>query len=143
MNTEVLVRKIEADFCEKYPRFKEFQSDEQFRPLWDMCIETAKDYENMICIKFCNDIYQIPPVRVFTDINREKLKVLSVSHSNSFFTDDGQLKSFVKQCLGAFWGMVFRYGLEPNYDDRRTVSVVKNNYFGISTASRFVHDSKN
>ncbi|MBR4742916.1 MAG: hypothetical protein IK082_01850 [Oscillospiraceae bacterium] len=136
-----LVRTIEDGFSERYFNFKEFQTEEKFRPLWSMCIETVKNRDSMTVIVFCNDTYKMPPVRVFIDINREKLDVLKNADPDELFTDgkqDKQFKTYVKQCLGAFWGMVFKFGL--GYADRRTVSVVQKDYYGVATASRFVRD---
>ncbi len=134
-----LVRKVEEEFCERYSHFKEFQTDETFRPLWDMCIDTVRNHDNMIIMIFCNDVYQIPPVRVFIDLNRDKLDALLHAGSSALFMDDQRLKTYAKQCLGAFWGMVFKFGL--GYSDRRSVSVVQKGYYGVATASRFVRNS--
>ncbi len=135
-----LVRMVEDGFCERYSHFKEFQTDEKFRPLWNTCIDTVKNHDSMNIIVFCNDTYKIPPVKVFIDINRDKLDVLLNEHPDELLVNDKRLKTYVKQCLGAFWGMVFRFGL--GYADRRSVSLVQKEYYGIATASRFVHHTE-
>ena len=137
MNCNQLVEIVENRFETVYPHFKEFQTDERFSSLWNLCIETVKNPDHMRNIIFCNDMYQMPPVKVFIDINRGRLKQLE---TDSFlFEERGKenyLRVYVKQCLGAFWGMVFRKGL--GYEDRKTATVVATKYYGVRTASYFI-----
>ncbi len=135
-----LVRTIEDGFYDKYANFKEFQTDETYRPLWDLCIDTVKDHNSINIIIFCNDTYKIPPVKVFIDLNRDKLETILKEHSGDFLTDEKRLKTYVKQCLGAFWGMVFRFGL--HYADRCSMTVAQKDYYGIATASRFIRKGR-
>ena len=135
MKIEEIMRIVEEDFAKNYYNFKEFMLDEKYKVMWDMCVETVKNRDSLISIVFCNDVYQIPPTRVFVDINREALNKLRECDKDNIFFENGCLKAFVKQSVGAFWGMVFRFAL--GYEDKRTVSVVKEKNFGIQTASRF------
>ncbi len=135
MKVEEVEDIVKEGYAETYYTFKEFMLDEKYQALWNLCIETLKNRDHLINIIFCNDIYQIPPTRVFVDINREQLNILMEQDSDNTFFQNGYLKTYVKQSVGAFWGMVFRFAL--GYEDKRTVSVVKEKNFGIQTASRF------
>lgn len=135
MRVEEIIRIVEEDFSTNYYNFKEFMLDDKYKELWDMCVETARNRDSLINIIFCNDVYQIPPTRVFVDINRKALDEIKERDKENVFFENGYLKAFIKQSIGAFWGMVFRFAL--GYEDKRTVSVVKEKNFGIQTASRF------
>lgn len=136
MNNDLLLSTIESGFAERYSNFKEFQTDSVFKPLWDLCMKTVADSQQLNIIVFCNDTYEMPPVKVFVDLNRSDIEALCQSESTSLFDENGRFKTYTKQSLGAFWGMVFRFGLL--YQDRKSVFVVREKYFGISTASRFI-----
>ena len=138
MNTDDISRIVEDEFVSVYSHFKEFQTDQQFQNMWKLCMDTVNDRDSMLNIVFCNDMYQIPPVKVFIDINRQELE--SLKSDKGLFDDKGCLKTYVKQSLGAFWGMVFRYGL--GYDDRNVSTVVASKYYGVRTASHFIHVQK-
>ena len=49
---------------------------------------------------------------------------------------DAELPIFVKKSIGAFWGMVFKYGLK--YKGQKSVSVSMNEYFKVKTATYFI-----
>ena len=136
MTVEQIVEIVETQYAEKYYNFQEFKMDEQYKAMWDMCMNTVKNRDLIINIIFCNDVYQIPPVRVFIDINREQIENLIANDKTQVFFENGRMKTYIKQSIGAFWGMVFRFAL--GYEDRRTVSVVKEKNYGVQTASRFI-----
>jgi len=48
---------------------------------------------------------------------------------------NAELPLFVKKSIGAFWGMVFKFGLE--YNGQKSVSVSMNEYFKVKTATYF------
>jgi len=73
MNTKEIIKIVEEDFSTNYYNFKEFMLDDKYRELWDMCVQTVENRDSLINIIFCNDVYQIPPTRVFVDINRVAL----------------------------------------------------------------------
>lgn len=127
------------EFSVKYKNFKEFQNDGKYQDLWRLCMSTMESTEYMNIILFCNNVYQLPPVKVFLDLRREEIENLL---NNTNYFEDGEMKTFVKQSIGAFWGMVFRFLLL--YPERKSVSVVKDKYWGVQTASRFffVEDEK-
>lgn len=141
MDIEYLLSVVTLDFAEKYSNFSEFSTSEKYKPIWNLCIDTLKCEDYVKNIKFCNDYYNMPPVRVFLDINRRQInEIAQLDFSGELFTESNScylMKNFLKQSLGAFWGMVFRFGL--HYDDRRTVTMIKDKYYGIATASRFVY----
>ena len=136
MKLTQIIETVEKGFIDKYYNFKELQQEEKYKPMWEMCINTLKTRDLLINIIFCNDVYQIPPVRVFIDINRVELERLMLADREGIFFENGQMKNFIKQSVGAFWGMVFRFALA--YDERKTVAVVKEKNYGIQSASRFI-----
>ncbi|MBQ2803914.1 MAG: hypothetical protein IJF07_08455 [Lachnospiraceae bacterium] len=131
-------------FSEKYKNFKEFQMDERYQKMWKLCMHTLERRDLLLNMIFCNDVYQIPPVRTFIEINREELELLREEDKEQIFFEGKELKTFIKQSIGAYWGMVFKYIL--GYTKRKTVSVVKEKNYGVQSASRFYcseHEAEN
>ena len=89
------------------------------------CFEAATDADFLSHVKFCNDVYQIPPVRTFLVCN--KGKVISA-------TGGKRLSDKEKRGIGAFWGTVFKCSL--GYKEAKKSMVPKND-FGVTTASYF------
>lgn len=139
MDVEYLISMVTLDFTEKYSNFSEFSTSKKYKPIWDLCIDTLKCEDYVKNIRFCNDYYNIPPVRVFIDINRKQIdEIAQLDFDEELFIENDNrylMRNFLKQSLGAFWGMVFRFGL--GYDRRKTVTMIKDKYYGIATASRF------
>lgn len=139
MDIEYLLSVVTLDFTEKYSNFSDFAESEQYKPIWNLCIQTIQCEDYVKNIRFCNDYYNMPPVRVFIDINRTALDEIAMRDfgEDLFLERNGKyvMQHFLKQSIGAFWGMVFRFGL--HYDERRTVTMIKDKYYGIATASRF------
>lgn len=142
MKADEIKKKVERDFTKEYMNFSEFAQNQVYKAVWDLCLDTLASRDRLVNIAFCNDVYQIPPVRVFIDINRDKIdEVVKQDTECILFREDGTMKNYLKQSIGAFWGMVFKYGM--GYQRRKTASVVKDNYYGIQTASRFYEVDKN
>ena len=51
---------------------------------------------------------------------------------------NAELPLFVKKSIGAFWGMVFKFGL--GYKGQKSVSVSMNEYFKVRTATYFTKE---
>lgn len=132
---DVIREMTKNGFCEKYKNFRDFQKDEKYSPMWELCMHTLERRDLLLNMIFCNDVYQIPPIRTFIEINREDLEKLKAEDKEEIFFENGELKTFIKQSIGAYWGMVFKYVL--GYAERRTVSVVREKNFGVQSASRF------
>jgi len=107
-------RELRTNFARKYRRFAGFIDSGD---LWDRVIKTINDTELMRNIKFCNDIMQIPPIKVFVMAQGPTLPKLSNSE---------------KQSVGAVFGFIFKdvFG----YTKQMSVSCVINT---IKTATRF------
>lgn len=120
---------IEENFRKIYTHFREFQENKEYKPYWDKCIEAVCDKELLSHIVFCNDVFSIPPVKTFLTY-----------YINDFITLTGkcnaELPIFIKKSIGAFWGMVFKFGL--NYKGQKSVSVSMNEYFKVKTATYFI-----
>lgn len=88
------------------------------------------------------------PVRTFIDYNREAINSLLAADKDMLFSEirkekDKDLivfKPVVKQYLGAFWGMAFKYAIGGYKFENVTTSINREDYFGIRTASRFEKD---
>ena len=114
------------NFATVYPHFKDFQQNEKYRAYWDICINTLRDKELVVCIKFCNDLFAIPPVKTFLTYYREDfIKIMG--------SEKAALDNFIKRSIGAFWGMIFKYVLE--YRIQKSVSVSMKDCFMIKSAS--------
>lgn len=125
----IIVRKyIEDNFSEVYTHFKEFQENKEYEAYWNKCIEAVCDEQLLSHIVFCNDIFCIPPVKTFLTYYKDDF-ILLTGKSNA------ELPLFVKKSIGAFWGMVFKFGL--GYNGQKSVSVSMNEYFKVKTATYF------
>ncbi len=121
---------VETHFADhdRYKHFKDFQLAPEYRPYWDKCMEAARDRELLGHIMFCNDLFQIPPVKIFLCYYREDFIALTG-------VPNAELPLFVKKSIGAFWGMVFKFAL--GYTGQENVSVSLNRYFMVRTATYF------
>ena len=119
---------IEDNFSEVYTHFKEFQENKEYKPYWNKCMEAVCDEQLLSHIVFCNDTFCIPPVKTFLTYYKDDF-ILLTGKSNA------ELPLFVKKSIGAFWGMVFKFGLE--YNGQKSVSVSMNEYFKVKTATYF------
>ncbi|MBP5447134.1 MAG: hypothetical protein J6X95_03410, partial [Treponema sp.] len=66
---------VEEKFLEIYPNFKKFLDDnnKEIVALRKLCFEAACDEQILSNIKFCNDYFEIPPVRSFCVFYKEKI----------------------------------------------------------------------
>lgn len=122
---------IEKNFSTTYTHFKEFQENSEYKPYWNKCMEAICDKELLSHIVFCNDVFGIPPVKTFLSYYKNDF-ILLTGKANA------ELPIFVKKSIGAFWGMVFKFGL--NYKGQKSVSVSMNEYFIVKTATYFIKD---
>lgn len=119
---------IEENFSEVYTHFREFQENKEYEAYWNKCMEAVCDKQLLSHIIFCNDVFYIPPVKTFLTYYKKDFIALT-DKSNA------ELPLFVKKSIGAFWGMVFKFGLE--YNGQKNVSVSMNEYFKVKTATYF------
>ena len=107
-STAEIAQRIAAEFIQKYKAFSNFP---QSGKVWDECLAAVQDAKLMNNLIFCNDVLQIPPVKVFLLANA---------------TIGGQLTDEEKKSIGAFWGFVFKFVFR--YKNQKSVSVrVANN----------------
>ena len=102
-STAEITQRIEAEFTQKYKAFSNFP---QSGKVWDECLAAVQDAKLMNNLVFCNDVLQIPPVKVFLLANA---------------TIGGQLADEEKKSIGAFWGFVFKFVF--GYKNQKSVSV--------------------
>ena len=102
-STAEITKRIEAEFTQKYKAFSNFP---QSGKVWDECLAAVQDAKLMNNLVFCNDVLQIPPVKVFLLANA---------------TIGGQLTDEEKKSIGAFWGFVFKFVF--GYKNQKSVSV--------------------
>ncbi|MDO6354811.1 hypothetical protein Q3V94_06925 [Caloramator sp. CAR-1] len=114
ITSDEILQKIYEGFNKIYKAFNNFV-DSGF--LWEECIKTVKDTDLMNKIIFCNDILNVPPVKVFVLVN-EKIP--------------SNLTDYEKKAIGAFWGYVFKFVF--GYRNQRSVPI---NVKGIKTATTF------
>jgi hypothetical protein len=126
MKTQDITKQVTDGFAEIYTHFKEFQQKPEYRPYWDKCMESIADRDLLTNIIFCNDLFEIPPVKTFLRYYQDEFILL---------TGDAKAKLdiFVKRSIGAFWGMVFKSVL--GYTEQKSVSVSMNDHFFVKTAS--------
>lgn len=119
---------IEENFSKVYTHFKEFQDNKEYALYWNKCMEAICDEKILSHIIFCNDVFCIPPVKTFLTYYKDDFILLTGK-------SDAELPIFVKKSIGAFWGMVFKFGLE--YNGQKSVSVSMKEYFKVKTATYF------
>lgn len=119
---------IEENFSQVYTHFREFRESSEYAPYWNKCMVAVCDEQLLSHIVFCNDVFCIPPVKTFLTYYKNDF-ILLTGKSNA------ELPLFVKKSIGAFWGMVFKFGL--GYKGQKSVSVSMNEYFKVKTATYF------
>lgn len=102
-STKEIVDRVNADFATIYKPFTNFPTD---RKVWTECMAAASNPKLMNNVIFCNDILQIPPVKVF---------LLTTSELNF------ELSDYQKKGIGAFWGFIFKVVF--GYESQKSVSV--------------------
>jgi hypothetical protein len=134
MNTNKIADQVIQGFSEKYTHFKEFQHSPTYSPYWEKCLESVRDRDFLLCVIFCNDTFEIPPVKTFlTYYRNDFILITGDTHA--------RLDTFVKRGIGAFWGMVFKFVL--GYTGQKSVSVSMNEYFFVKTATVYSGGAKN
>lgn len=128
--------KVEAGFEEKYHNFTYFldDGDKEFSMLRDLCMGAVKDEQLLSNIKFCNDKFEIPPVRSFCVNYEDEIKEILEKLGKETLTPKQ------KRGLGAFWGAVFKCCLGYEKSDNKPVPLKD---LGVSTASYFYPNPDN
>lgn len=131
MTSQEIARLVTEQFSDQnhYKQFREFQYGEQYKPYWELCMRALLDEGLLGHIIFCNDLHHIPPVKSFLLYYRKELREITGR-------EDAMLEVFVKKAIGAFWGMVFKFGL--GYQAQESVSISLNREFMVRTASCFM-----
>ena len=122
---------IEENFTKVYTHFKEFEENKAYASYWNKCMEAVNDEQLLSHIVFCNDVFGIPPVKTFLTFYKNDFIILTGKKN-------AELPIFVKKSIGAFWGMVFKFGL--HYQGQKSVSVSMNTYFKVKTATCFIKE---
>ncbi len=127
------INKIKAGFEERYRHFIYFleDADKEISMLRELCFEAAKDEQMLSNIRFCNDYFEIPPVRSFCARYKDRIDDILKEIDKKKLTDRQ------KRGLGAFWGAVFKGCLGYEKSDNKPVPL---KHLDISTASYFYHD---
>lgn len=124
---------VEDAFLEIYPNFKKFldDNDKNVAALRKLCYQAACDEQILSNFIFCNDKFQIPPVRSFCAQYEDDIKKIRDNCVGNKLSDS------LKRGLGAFWGAVFKGCL--GYDEPVNKPVPLKEELGVSTASFFRH----
>ena len=101
--TEEIINRINDEFASVYKPFSNFPNS---GALWNHCTDTIRDARLMNNIVFCNDVLQIPPVKVFLMANKN----ISADLTNE-----------EKKSIGALWGFVFKFVF--GYRNQKSISV--------------------
>ncbi|HHY05442.1 MAG TPA: hypothetical protein GX532_00445 [Clostridia bacterium] len=128
ITTQEIREKVIALFADIYHPFKEFQQNIIYKKYWDKCIEAISHRELLSHMIFCNDLFEIPPIKTF-------LMYYQADFVKITGDEKAELTSFIKKSMGAFWGMVFKFVLQ--YQGQKNVSVSMNKVFMLKTASYF------
>ena len=120
-------------FAQKYPQFRDFQANESYFSYWKLCLQTLQDRDLLGHIIFCNDLFNIPPVKTFLCFYTEELVAITG-------LADAKIEDYIKKSIGAFWGYVFKVVFE--YTEQKSVSVSLNQKFMVKTATYYTSPQK-
>lgn len=136
MTKEELLGKIEEGISQRYTQFEGLINSEDFRPFKELCMDMASNPELLGHVKFCNDLFHIPPVKTFLLYNLEKIQTLVDDITAPLSEKEKETQErMLKRSMGAFWGAVFKGALE--YQNSQTVTVSLQKPLKVSTASYF------
>lgn len=127
VTTTEIINKINGEFSGVYKPFSNFPNS---GALWNECINAAKDAKLLNNIIFCNDVLQIPPVKVF----------LAAQNITAILTDNE------KKAIGAYWGFVFKFVFR--YRNQKSVSIRINSvksatyFFDVSQAIEVIYEQE-
>ncbi len=133
VTVDEIVMRTSRDFPIKYPHFKIFQNDDAYFSYWKLCVQTLQNRDLLGQIVFCNDLFNIPPVKTFLCYHAQEIK-------NITGREDAALSDFVKKAIGAVWGYVFKFVFE--YAGQKSVSVSLNKLFLMKTATYYTNPQK-
>lgn len=120
MNTSTIKSKIMADFAASYKNASPFVSSGE---LWDFCMDTISNPQQLNNIIFANDL-GIPPVR----------SLLLILERTKKLNPDFKLTSQESQWLGSLMGFLFKFVL--GYKKQKERCAV--NLYGVGTATKFL-----
>lgn len=89
--TSEILEDVKGGFADIYKPFSNYVN--QDNELWSLCLEIVSSQDILNNIIFCNDILNIPPVKVLQALNQNIIQSLS---------------TYDKKFIGAFWGYVFK-----------------------------------
>lgn len=133
ITVDEIVQSTTTGFAQKYPHFKEFQTDPRWFPYWKLCLQALQDRDLLGHIIFCNDLFGIPPIKTFLCSFEAELKEITGR-------EDARLDDFVKKAVGAVWGYVFKTVFD--YAQQKSVSVSLNKVFMLKTATCYAAPQK-
>ena len=134
ISIDEIVEKVESEFSYYYKMFKGFQQNIEYAAYWHQCMAaleaTLEDGTKLLShIEFCNNLYNIPPIKTFLTYYKNEFIVLTGN-------EKAVLDVYIKKSIGAFWGFVFKVALK--YEGQKSVSVSMFDYFNVKTATYFV-----
>lgn len=99
-------------------------------PIYLKFLEFIEDEKNIELMCFLNDEYNIPPVDLFTRLNKELFDPIK----ENFMTNKGE-----KQKLGAYFGYLFQFMLSDKYSKGKKIQVRYNEktMYVLNSASAF------
>lgn len=99
-------------------------------PIYLKFLEFIEDEKNIALMCFLNDEYNIPPVDLFTRLNKELFDPIK----ENFMTNKGE-----KQKLGAYFGYLFQFMLSDKYSKGKKIQVRYNEktMYVLNSASAF------
>ncbi len=121
------VNKMEKEFLLNYKNFKDFKEGSNVE-FWKLCCKSLMNKKFTNYMIAANDLNGIPPVKSFLLFYEEE--VLKLNGKDKY-----TLSKNIKQAIGAFYGMFFKFILK--YPHRKTISITMNEKFNLATASIF------
>lgn len=86
-----IIEDLKGGFGNIYKPFSSYPNENG--KLWLLCLDIVSSQEILNNIIFCNDVLNIPPVKVLQALHQEIINELSM---------------YDKKFIGAFWGFVFK-----------------------------------
>lgn len=111
-----IIQSIETDFVKVYRNASKFKKSR----LYEDCLEVIRDYGNLRCIIFANDL-GIVPTKAIIKILKDEGKIM------------GDLEASESVGIGCLMGYLFKNCLHYKNQKER----IKLNYCGVKSATRF------
>ena len=128
MTSGTLEEFVNDNFLNLYIQYRGFKEKVEYKKYWDLCIKAINDEKFLEGVIFCNDVLNIPPVKVF--LKHYKKELIGITRNTHAL-----LPLYINRGFGAFWATIFRFAL--GYQHQEAIRINESLYFNVRTASYY------